>query len=172
MTPTINSIYKIMVLHVPEIPPKVNEIVTLSGGGGVQERPLCHSLKMSLLGGGGGGSKARVTMSFYMTFFYFDGIPQLLSQQLVKLYSSRIKSSLSLKVDPSTAPACQGSAFSQSEQQQEPPPNSSQKERYQKSEIGHTDQLTIKSCEDKFPRVNENGVGRPLPFFWPKNGLT
>ena len=30
---------------------------------------------MSLLGGGGGGSKARVTMSFYMTFFYFEGVP-------------------------------------------------------------------------------------------------
>ena len=29
MTPTINSVYKIMVLHVPEIPPKVTEIVTL-----------------------------------------------------------------------------------------------------------------------------------------------
>ena len=34
MTPTINSVYKIMVLHVPEIPPKVTEIVTLSGGAG------------------------------------------------------------------------------------------------------------------------------------------
>ena len=32
---------------------------------------------MSLLGGGGGASKARVTMSFYMTFFYFDGVPYL-----------------------------------------------------------------------------------------------
>ena len=32
---------------------------------------------MSLLGGGGGGSKARVTMSFYMTFFYFEGVPKL-----------------------------------------------------------------------------------------------
>ena len=31
MAPTINSEYKIMVLHVPEISLKVTEIVTLSG---------------------------------------------------------------------------------------------------------------------------------------------
>ena len=43
-----------MVLHILEIPPKVTKIVTLSGGRGVQERPPCHSLKMSLLGWGGG----------------------------------------------------------------------------------------------------------------------
>ena len=67
-----------MALNVPEIPPKVAEIVTLSGGGG--ERPPCHSLKMSLLGWGGGGSKARVTMSFYMTFFHFEGIPNRLEE--------------------------------------------------------------------------------------------
>ena len=35
---------------------------------------------MSLLGGGGGASKARVTMSFYMTFFYFDGVPYAINR--------------------------------------------------------------------------------------------
>ena len=50
----------IMVLNVPEILPKVTGIVTLSGGGGgVQERPPCHSLKMSLWGRGGQGEKGK-----------------------------------------------------------------------------------------------------------------
>ena len=39
---------------------------------------------MSLLGGGGGGSKARVTMSFYMTFFYFDGVPYISNLGLLR----------------------------------------------------------------------------------------
>ena len=39
---------------------------------------------MSLLGGGGGASKARVTMSFYMTFFYFDGVPKICSVDFFK----------------------------------------------------------------------------------------
>ena len=43
-----------MVLDVPEIPPKVTGIVTLSGGGGgVLERPPCHSLKIIRLGRAG-----------------------------------------------------------------------------------------------------------------------
>ena len=47
-----------MVLNVPEISPKVTGIITLSKGWrGVQERPPCHSLKM--------------TMSFYMTGVFF-----------------------------------------------------------------------------------------------------
>ena len=73
MTPTINSIYKIMVLHVPEIPPKVTEIVTLSGGGGGLGKTTL-SLSKDVTIRWGRGSKARVTMSFYMTFFYFDGV--------------------------------------------------------------------------------------------------
>ena len=73
MTPTINSIYKIMVLHVPEIPPKVPEIVTLSWGEGLGKTTLSLSKDVTIRWGR--GSKARVTMSFYMTFFYFEGVP-------------------------------------------------------------------------------------------------
>ena len=56
MTPTINSVYKIMVLHVPEIPPKVTEIVTLSGGrgGGLGKTTLSLSKDVTIRWGPGG----------------------------------------------------------------------------------------------------------------------
>ena len=54
MTPTINSIYKIMVLHVPEIPPKVTEIVTLSEGGGLGKTTLSLSKDVTIRWGRGG----------------------------------------------------------------------------------------------------------------------
>ena len=60
-----------MVLNVPEIPPKVTGIVTLSGG----RRGGPGKTTLSLLGWGGRGGKAIVTMSFYMTFFVFDPVP-------------------------------------------------------------------------------------------------
>ena len=58
MTPTINSVYKIMVLHVPEIPPKVTEIVTLSGGQGGEglgKTTLSLSKDVTIRWGRGGG---------------------------------------------------------------------------------------------------------------------
>ena len=55
MTPTINSVYKIMVLHIPEIPPKVTEIVTLSGGrGGLGNTTLSLSKDVTIRWGQGG----------------------------------------------------------------------------------------------------------------------
>ena len=58
-----------MVLHVPEIPPKVTEIVTLSeGGGGLGKTTLSLSKDVTIRWGG--GSKSKETMSFYMMFFF------------------------------------------------------------------------------------------------------
>ena len=47
----LRSGFIFVVLYVPEIPPKVTGLVTLSRGG------------------------ARVTMSLYMTLFFLDGVP-------------------------------------------------------------------------------------------------
>ena len=47
---------------------------------------------MSLLGGGGGGSKARVTMSFYMTFFYFEGVPNFKKMKNYALFKIELYS--------------------------------------------------------------------------------
>ena len=61
---------QLVLLFVPEIPPKVNGFVTLSGGRvGVQERPPCHSLKMSLLAKGGGCQGKSDNVNLYHVFF-------------------------------------------------------------------------------------------------------
>ena len=68
----------IVVLFVPEIPPKVNGFVTLSGGRvGVQERPPCHSLKMSLLAKGGGCQGKSDNVNLYHVFFLTASLSQL-----------------------------------------------------------------------------------------------
>ena len=64
----------IVVLYVPEIPPKVNGFVTLSGGGWVSRKDHLVTLLRCHYCLGGWVSKARVTMSLYITFF-FEGVP-------------------------------------------------------------------------------------------------
>ena len=68
MTPTINSVYKIMVLHIPEIPPKVTEIVTLSGGGGLGKTTLSLSKDVTIRRGRVKGKSDNVIL--YVVFLF------------------------------------------------------------------------------------------------------
>ena len=72
MTPTINSVYKIMVLHVPEIPPKVTKIVTLSGGqgGGLRKTTLSLSKDVTISLGGRGVKGKSDNVILYDVFLF------------------------------------------------------------------------------------------------------
>ena len=73
------------------VPPNITGLVTLSGGGlGVQERPPCHSLKMSL--SARGGDLRQDNFNIYVVFW------------TVSLRLSEVGQGLSLAIPPKVDP--------------------------------------------------------------------